>query len=129
MNKFLVFYKHFLILIGSFFGIHLLVFKFTSLQETQVGFYYSISFLYLVFFILATLSLFVVVKTSEKNFDNTGMVFMLVTTIQTIIAYIIVRPLLNNIETTTLEKGNYFFIFILFLAIETLVSIRLLNKK
>jgi hypothetical protein len=129
MNKFWVFFKPLLIISTPIFILHYLLFEFTSLNEFQKDFYYSIPFLYLLFFILTKISLFVIVKVSQKNFDSTGMTFMLNSTIQTIIAFLIAKPLLNSNATTSLEKANYFFIFILFLAIETVISIKILNKK
>jgi hypothetical protein len=45
------------------------------------------------------------------------------------VSYFIVRPILNSPLENTIEKANFFFIFILFLTIETLITIRLLNKK
>jgi hypothetical protein len=46
-----------------------------------------------------------------------------------VVSFFIVRPILNSTTENTIEKANFFFIFILFLAIETLITIRLLNKK
>jgi hypothetical protein len=47
-----------------------------------------------------------------------------------LVAYIFVKPILNlNLPKTPIEKINFFVIFIYFLAIETLVTIRILNNK
>jgi len=129
MNKFWIFFKSLLIISTPIFIVHYLLFEYTSLNEFQKDFYYSIPFLYLLFFIFTKISLYIIVKVSQKNFDSTGMTFMLISTIQTILGFLIAKPLLNSNVTTTIEKANYFFIFILFLAIETIISIKILNKK
>tara|TARA_B110000503_G_scaffold78461_1_gene120561 strand:+ start:259 stop:651 length:393 start_codon:yes stop_codon:yes gene_type:complete len=128
-NNYLGLLALFLLLTLPIFSIHYLIFEYTLLNESQETFYYSIPFLYLFFFIFSAISLFFVLKITQKNFDSTGMTFMLATTIQTITAFILARPILNNTLSTTIEKSNFFFIFILFLIIETVFSIKILNKK
>lgn len=129
MNNYFRFLKPLLIYSVPIFIIHYLLFELTDLKQDQKSFYYSIPFLYLLFFIFSKIGLFIIKKVSEKNFDSTGMTFMLVTTIQTIIAYFISKPILDNSNSSTVEKINFFFIFIIFLAIETSISIKILNKK
>jgi len=121
-------YKYLLIVIPIFL-VHLLIFQKPSLKNAAQGFYYSIPFLYLLYSIFSKIILFVIVKVSKKNFDNTGMTFLVCTTIKMAISYFIARPILNIPTENTIEQANFFFIFILFLAIETLITIRLLNKK
>lgn len=121
-------YKYLLFIIPVF-VIHLLIFQNATLNKASQGFYYSIPFLYLLYIIFSKIILFVIVKVSEKNFDNTGMTFLVCTTIKMAISYFIARPILNTSTENTIEQANFFFIFILFLAIETLITIRLLNKK
>jgi hypothetical protein len=74
--------------------------------------------------------LFVIVV-SIKNKDNVGMSFIIMTTLKIILSVIIVRPILHNAtsDTIKLEKINFFIIFIFFLAIETILTIRILNSK
>lgn len=119
----------FLLVVVPVFIIHLIVFQEPKLKNAAQGFYYSIPFLYLLYIIFSKIILFVIVKVSEKNFDNTGMTFLVCTTIKMAVSYFILRPVLNLPTENTIEKVNFFFIFILFLAIETLITIRLLNKK
>ena len=121
-------YKYLLFIIPIF-VIHLVFFQEPTLNEAAQGFYYSIPFLYLLYIIFSKIILFVITKVSEKNFDNTGMTFLVCTTIKLAVSYFILRPVLNSPTENTIEKVNFFFIFILFLAIETLITIRLLNKK
>lgn len=121
-------YKYLLFIIPVF-VIHLVVFQEPILNKAAQGFYYSIPFLYLLYIIFSKIILLVICKVSEKNFDSTGMTFLVCTTIKLAISYFILRPVLNSPTENTIEKANFFFIFILFLAIETLITMRLLNKK
>jgi hypothetical protein len=121
-------YKYLLFIIPVFF-IHLVVFQNATLSKAAQDFYYSIPFLYLLYIVFSKIILFVIVKVSEKNFDNTGMTFLVCTTIKMAISYFIARPILNAPAENTIEQANFFFIFILYLAIETLITIRLLNKR
>ena len=119
----------FLLVLVPIFIVHMVVFQDPKLKNATQGFYYSIPFLYLLYSIFSKVILFVIVKVSEKNFDNTGMTFLVCTTIKMAISYFIARPILNAPTENTIEQANFFFIFILFLAIVTLITIRLLNKK
>ena len=47
-----------------------------------------------------------------------------------LVAYIFVKPILSlNLPKTPIEKMNFFIIFIYFLTIETVVTIRILNNN
>lgn len=129
MNKHLGFLKPLLIITLPIFIIHYLLFEYTFLNKYEESFYYSVPFLYVLFFIFSKIGLFIISRVSEKNFDSTGMAFMLITTIKLIIAFLLAKPILENPSSNYIEKTNYFFIFILFLAIETTISVKILNKK
>lgn len=128
MKNYLLFFKELGIFTISFFVIHQLVFLVPSLHAAQKTFYYSIPFSYVLFFIFSNTTLFIIKKVSEKSFDNTGMTFMLVTFIKTGIVYFIVKPIIDS-ENNQIEKVNVFLIFICFLLIETIITMRILNKK
>ncbi len=109
--------------------IHLLFFNFLpSLKVKEIGFYYSIPLLYFVFFILSSIILIVVSKISEKNFDNTGMVFIIATSIKMVFAYFLLRPILYT-QDNKVEKINFFIVFMLFLLLETILATKIFNKK
>lgn len=94
------------------------------------GIEYDISQTYVFFWLCAALILFVVHVVHAKSPDNAGYVFMGVTLLQMAAAYFKVKHLLGNDSTVaTYERVNFFIVFILFLAIETILSIRLLNKS
>jgi hypothetical protein len=113
----------------SVFLLHLLIFQISTLSEAALKFYYSIPFLYLLYFMFSAIILSFLFKVSESNFDNVGMTFLISTSIKMVVSYFVLRPILNLTEESTIEKVNFFIIFILFLAIETVITIRLLNKN
>ena len=121
-------YLQLLIAVVLFLALHLLLFQSPSLHEKTESFYYSIPQLYGLFFILALLVLGVVQKSAKKNFDSTGMVFMIATSIKMAVAFFLVRPILH-LEGNKIEKINFFAIFIVFLLFETIIVAKILNKK
>lgn len=128
MRNYLLFFKELFFFSFSFYVIHRLVFLLPSLNNAQENFYFSITYLYVLFFIFSKTILLVVKKVSEKSFDNTGMVFMIASFIKTGIVYFIIKPILDS-QNNQIEKLNVFFIFICFLLIETVITVRILNKK
>src|SRR6476620_8959496 len=111
MKNYLLFFKELFFFAISFYIIHRLVFLLPSLNLAQKKFYFSITFLYVLFFIFSKTILFIVKKVSEKSFDNTGMVFMIATFVKTGIVYFIIKPILDS-EHNQIEKLNVFSIFI-----------------
>lgn len=110
--------------------VHKTVFSFTDLSNKVGMFQYSLEQLYGFFLIAAILIIFVLIKIRQKNLDNVGNVFMLLTCLKMVVAYVLLRPILNiPNESQHLEKINFFVIFIGFLAIETIIAIRILNNK
>lgn len=128
MNKYLLFFKELFVFTLLLYVVHQLVFLIPSLHEAQQKFYFSITFLYVLFFIFSKTILFIVKKVSENSFDNTGMVFMIATFVKAGIVYFIIKPILD-LQDNKIEKMNVFFIFICFLLIETIITVRILNKK
>jgi len=108
--------------------IHRTAFHFLVVDD--LNFYYSLEKLYLVFYVLSIIVFTILLKVKEKSFDNVGMSFLLSTSVKMIFCFLILKPLLKSTASeNTLEKTNFFVIFILFLAIETILTIRLLNEK
>lgn len=113
-----------------FYILHKIVFSITNLSSKAGMFQYSLEQLYGFFLIAALLIIFVLIKIRQKNLDNVGNVFMLLTCLKMVVAYVLLRPILNFAnESQHLEKINFFVIFIGFLAIETIIAIRILNNK
>lgn len=103
---------------------------FLFLKVNFKNFYYSIAFLYLIFFGISALLYLILLIVKKKNFEIVGMVFLFGTFTQMLLGYLILRPILENkSEEVIIEKINFFIIFILFLLFETLLTVRLLNEK
>lgn len=112
------------------FCIHKVSFFFYFPKETIQSFIYSLELLYLFFGFSSVLIVFLLVKINQKNINNVGYTFLLVTSVKMALAYFFLQPILNsNSEYIKIQKINFFIIFIVFLAIETTVTIKMLNKK
>lgn len=128
MKNNILFFKRIFFFTFSLYAINRLVFLLPSLKLAQEKFYFPTAFLFLLFFVFSNLILFLVKKVSEKSFDNTGMVFMIATFVKTGIVYFIIKPILN-LPNHQIEKTNCLIVFMCFLAIETIITIGILNKK
>ena len=126
-------YKHYLYLfclslIGFF--INFFLAKKYIPQAELISWQYSISTLFLIFFALSFLILSVLLIVRKINLDYVGYAFLFLTSLKMGIAYFLVRPILTAaIDRISFEKTNFFIVFICFLAIETLLTIRILNNK
>lgn len=108
--------------------IHKMIFFGFAINQDQ--FHYSLETLYLIFFFFSAIILIVLLIIKAKSFDNVGMSFLVATSIKMIFCYLILRPLLQTPQSdSSIEKINFFILFIVFLTIETLFTIRLVNKK
>lgn len=112
------------------FIIHKLIFYSFKNQILYDLFHYSTEKLYLIFLLLSILIVVILIKVKKQNIDLVGNTFLLLTSIKMAVAYVLLTPILKlNTQAIKIEKINFFIIFVLFLAIETLVTIRLLNNK
>ena len=110
--------------------IHKLVFFLNDDNPKLQGFNFSIETIYEFFFICSVIIIFILIKVKEKNIDNVGYTFLLVTCIKMAVSYAILSPILHSGNpNVSIEKLNFFIIFALFLTIETIVTIRILNNK
>ena len=117
-----------LLAISISFGVHEGLF-FVLKINTQ-NFIYSLPELYAWFTLFTLLVVFVLLLVKRKSLDNVGMSFLLVTSIKMVFCYLILRPILKVATLqNSAEKINFFALFILFLLIETLFTIRLVNEK
>ncbi len=110
--------------------VHKLVFFLNNNNPFFKGFHFPIEFVYGFFCSCSLLIVFIIIKVNEKNINNVGFSFLLVTFIKMALSYTVLSPILNsgNLNVRT-EKINFFIIFALFLAIETIVTVRILNKR
>ena len=116
------------LLVAVAYILHKIIFYSFNIDDT--AFHYSIEVLYLLFSVLSVIVLAVLLKVKEQSFDNIGMSFLLSTSIKMVVCYLILRPVLQASGLNSIiEKRNFFAMFILFLAMETILTIRILNKN
>lgn len=110
--------------------VHKLFFYLNENNPKFQNFHTSIEEVYGFFLICSLIIIFILIKVKEKNIDNVGYTFLLVTFIKMAISYAILYPILHSSNPyLRIEKLNFFIIFALFLAIETIITIQFLNKK
>ena len=124
-------YKTYLFLVVSVlivYVIHQLVFYIFKIDQQL--FYYSLEKLYAIFFLLSFIIISILLKIKERNFDQVGMSFLLLTTFKIGFYYLLLKPIMKiRHYDITIEKTNFFVMFIVFLTIETIVTIRILSEK
>lgn len=112
------------------FIVHSILFKLVQNDSVENSFYYSNLELYTFFTISSILLIAVLILIKEKNIDNVGYTFLLLTFIKMGIAYVFLTKIIDNASRyLPKEKINFFIIFAVFLTIETVVTIRILNKN
>jgi len=112
------------------YGIHKFLFIQFLAQSLLTKFAYSLELLYGFFFLASVLIVSVLFLIRKKNLDNVGFTFLFLTFAKLAIAFYFMQSIIKvkGIQQPT-EKINFFVIFILFLAIETVVAVRILNNK
>lgn len=119
-----------IVMAGIAFGIHFmllhLVWPSTRMNDWQHG----IGLIYGFFFVCSLAIVAVLIRVKRKNIDSVGNTFMLLTCLKAVLAYVLVYPILqSNQPDVGFEKINFFVVFAVFLAIETTVSIRLVQDN
>jgi hypothetical protein len=110
--------------------LHKTVFFIFEKEVATDHFYYPLETVYLFFATLSILIVYTLLIVKEKSFDNVGMVFLLITSVKMVFCYLFIMPTMHVVTANyAIEKINFFVLFILFLAIETIVTIRILNNK
>lgn len=118
---------YFLLFSVTLYIVHKLLFYVLGTTVDSSQFYYNLEFLYAFFAgmgLLIILSLKMVLKSSP---DFVGMAFLVATNINLLFSYIMVRPILaKTVGDVKIEKINFFMIFILFLAMEIVMTAKML---
>lgn len=92
--------------------------------------HYTLVQLYGFFSVCSLVIIFILIIIKQKNINSVGNAFMLLTCLKILIAYALLHPILNEAyKNVPSEKINFFVTFAIFLTIETLITIRLVNKK
>ncbi len=91
--------------------------------------YHSIPTLFAFFGLSSLLVLFVQNKVYKKNPEQIGYVFLLLSSLKTVVAYVLVHPVLQDTNSVAkLEKINFFSVFVVFLSIDVVLTSRLLKN-
>ncbi len=98
-----------------------------SVEET---FKHSIETIFGFFLFCSCAIIVLLIRVKKNNINSVGQTFLLVTSIKMALSYLLVRPILNSTtENGIIEKFNFLIVFAVFLTIETVVTIRILNNK
>lgn len=109
--------------------LHLLFFNFFA-KGREVNFRYSLSELYGFFCTASVIIVFILVIVKSRNIESVGNTFMLLTCAKMALAYLLLYPVLNAVhKEVAFEKANFFIVFAIFLTLETVVTIRMINKN
>ena len=122
----------FIVVIAAVVGliIHKTVSHFIIPKEFEDNFVYATPMLYTLFAMLSMVILYALMKVKEIAINYVGYAFLAFTTVKMVIAYAFLKPIIDtNLPKTPTEKMNFFIVFIYFLAIETILTIRILNNK
>lgn len=110
--------------------VHELLLHLTGNAIAAADFYHPLKSVYVFFYVCSAVILAVLIVVRQKNIDAVGQVFLLLTCIKMGVAYAYLYPVLQSgSETMPLEKTNFFIVFAIFLTLETVLTIRLLNKR
>jgi len=113
-----------------FYGIHKFVFAQFLPINVEQKFVYSLELLYCFFFFSSVLISVILFAVNKKNINNVGFTFLFLTVAKMGIAFFFLQPILHSTETQiAIEKKNFLAIFLIFLAIETVVAVKILNNK
>lgn len=108
--------------------VNILVLKYLVSDAIYQSFHYPLPLLYSLFTLASVLILMIQIKMQKNNADQIGYVFLLTTSVKMGLCYALLYPILNeDSQSAHFEKINFFVIFILFLAIEVVLTSRLLN--
>ncbi|GEP50056.1 hypothetical protein FNO01nite_07280 [Flavobacterium noncentrifugens] len=114
-----------LLLSVALFGIHSLMFYLLKINTDSYS--YSLLELYGFFTPIAVFIIIVLIFVHRKNKDAVGYAFMALTCIQMAANYFMLHPMLQ--QNLRPQKINFFILFALFLAMETIITARILNNK
>jgi hypothetical protein len=129
MNEIVIWSKKLLYLVLPVFVIHFTFFQISNLKEEQNLFCYSILFLYLLFFILSQITISIAHLVSKNNFESTGFTFLGILAIKIIVYFLMLRPILNKVPESMIEKTNFIVLILIFSVVDLVLVSQILNKK
>lgn len=109
-------------------GIHTLILNHFVAAEVCKSFHYSLPTLYCLFTAASVIILLIGIIMKQRGPEQIGNVFLITTSVKVGLCYALIYPVLNtDTQSAHFEKINFFVIFSLFLAIEVILTSRLLN--
>ena len=120
------------ILLASFstFLVHKLVFFFLDYYTIESTFQYSLFQVYLFFLFCSVCIVFILIQVKKRDLDNVGNGFLLLTLIKIGIAFLFANPIVSSTSKfKDIERMDFFIVFAVFLTIETMATIGILNNK
>jgi hypothetical protein len=98
--------------------------------EQKTGFHLLLARVYAFFLLCSATIIFILIKVKQRSIDNVGSTFLLLTCLKMGAAYLFLKQISNPEGLYVgMEKANFFIVFAIFLTIETVLTIRLLNKR
>ncbi len=112
------------------FGIHNLFFYYNQNNPNYQHFNFSLTTIYTFFLVCSLVIILLLLYVKQKNIDNVGFTFLFATCLKIGISFVLLMPILNSkISNIGYEKINFFIVFAIFLSIETVVAVRILNNN
>ena len=111
------------------FLIHSVAFSYLGYAEVSKKWHNTLSETYGFFTICSVLIVAAFLFVKQKDIDNAGNSFVLLTLLKMGVAFGWFYELLTASNPDNSEKINFFIVFAVFLTIETVISIRILNNK
>jgi hypothetical protein len=117
-----------LVMAATAFAVHFFLVNW-KWEIESIYFRYSVAMLYGIFFTFSLLITLFLIYIKQKNLNSVGNVFMLLTCLQAGFAFMLLHPILSDPHPyVASEKAHFYAVFAVFLTIETIVSVRMLNK-
>ena len=114
----------------STFLVHKLAFFFLDYQTIESTFQYSLFQVYLFFLFCSVCIVFILIQVKKRDLDNVGNGFLLLTLIKIGIAFLFANPIVSSTSKfKDIERMDFFIVFAVFLTIETMATIGILNNK
>jgi hypothetical protein len=114
----------------SAFLVHKLAFFFLDYLTIESTFQYSLFQVYSFFLICSVTIVFILIQVKKRDLNNVGNGFLLLTLIKIGITFLFANPIVSSTNKfKEIERMDFFIVFAIFLTIETIVTIRILNSK
>jgi hypothetical protein len=98
-------------------------------EPKEGGFKFLLEIMYIFFFVFSAIIIFIMNLAKKISPENVGFIFMFITTLKVGISYFIFSSIISSENTNIVGRINFFIVFIVFLAIEAVFAIILLNKN